>query len=241
MTPVYLFPLRTRRPPGYPTCTNFVVLQRFSDNFVHNCTRHFRTLLVYFANCEMSILWNDAVHLLLQCVCDDRRSPWSLSVMNICSPVRKHCAPFSDTSRVYMFAIECKSLRWISLGLTFSACKTDSRLTPHSRRDLISARSLSQPVTLITWKSSLHQLHQATTYTLLNTTNDSSGTMKQLRGLYAQTFFTFRTTLLYLVTLKQCERNPLLRSHCYTQQFYIFYSDICSSTIKRNLIVAFRW
>ena len=74
MTPVYLFPPRTRRPPG-PTCTNFAVLQMFVDNFVHNCTRHFRTLFVHFSNCEMSILSNDAVHLLLQCVCDDRGSP----------------------------------------------------------------------------------------------------------------------------------------------------------------------
>ena len=80
----------------------------FGDNFVHNCTRHFLTLFVYFANCEMSVLSNDAVHLLLQCVCDDRGSPWSLSVMNICSPIRKNCAPFSDTSRVHnMFAIDC--------------------------------------------------------------------------------------------------------------------------------------
>jgi len=28
---------------------------------------------------------------------------------------------------------------------------------------------LSQPVTLTMWKSSLHQLHQVTIYTLLNT------------------------------------------------------------------------
>ena len=107
MTPVYLFPPRTRRPPG-PTCTNFAVLQMFGDNLVHKCTRHFRTFFVHFANCEMSILSNDAVHLLLQCVCDDRGSPCSLSVMNICSPILKHCAPFSDTSRVHnMFAIDC--------------------------------------------------------------------------------------------------------------------------------------
>ena len=34
-------------------------------------------------------------------------SPWSLSVMNICSPIRKHCAPFSDTDRVHnMFTID---------------------------------------------------------------------------------------------------------------------------------------
>jgi len=80
----------------------------FGDNFVHNCTRHFRTLFVHFANCEMSILSNDAVHLLLQCVCDNRGSPWSLSVMNICSPIPKHCAPFSDAGRVHnMFAIDC--------------------------------------------------------------------------------------------------------------------------------------
>ena len=45
------------------------------------------------------------------------------------------------------------------------------------------------------FKRSLHQLHQATIYTLLNTPNDSPGTMKQLRGLYEQTFFTFRTSL----------------------------------------------
>ena len=62
-------------PPRYPTCTNFAVLQMFGDNFVHDCTRHFRALFVHFANCEMSILLNDAVHLLLQCVCDDRGSP----------------------------------------------------------------------------------------------------------------------------------------------------------------------
>jgi len=45
------------------------------------------------------------------------------------------------------------------------------------------------------WKSSMHQLHQVTIYTLLNTPHDWSGTMKQLRRLYAQTFFTFRTPL----------------------------------------------
>ena len=35
--------------------------------------------------------------------------------------------------------------------------------------------------------------------TLLNTPNDSSGRMKRLRGLYARTFFTFRTTLVFPV------------------------------------------
>jgi len=167
----------------------------FGDNFVHNCTRHFRTLFVHFANCEMSILSNDAAHLLLQCVCDDRGSPWSLSVMNNCSPIPKHCAPFSDTGRVHnMFAIDCnKSSVNFTGSNVFRLQKPESRLAPHSRRDLISARSLSQPVTLKTWKSSLHQLHQITVYTLLNTPNDWSGTMKELRGLCAQTFFTFRT------------------------------------------------
>ena len=34
--------------------------------------------------------------------------PESLSVTNICSPIPKHCAPFSDTGRVHnMFAIDC--------------------------------------------------------------------------------------------------------------------------------------
>ena len=103
----------------------------FGDNFVHNCTRHFRTLFVHFANCEMSIRSNDAVHLLLQCVCDDRRTPWSLSVMNICSLIPKYYAPFSDTGRVHnMFAIDCNKSEWISLGLTFSACK--NRITPRT-------------------------------------------------------------------------------------------------------------
>ena len=55
----------------------------------------------------MSVLSNDAVHLLLQCVCDDRGSSWSLSVMNICSSIRKHRAQFSDTFRVHnMFTID---------------------------------------------------------------------------------------------------------------------------------------
>ena len=107
VTPVYLFPPRTRRPPG-PKGTNFAVLQMFGVNFVHNCTRHFRTLFVHFANCEMSILSNDVVHLLLQYICDDSGSPWSLSVMNICSRIPKHCAPFSDIGRVHnMFTIDC--------------------------------------------------------------------------------------------------------------------------------------
>ena len=80
----------------------------------------------------MSILSKDAVYLLLQCDCDDRGSPWSLSIINICLPIRKHCAPFSDTGRVHnMFAIDCTtSLQWISLGLTFSACK--NRITPRT-------------------------------------------------------------------------------------------------------------
>jgi hypothetical protein len=44
----------------------------------------------------------------LQCLCDDRGSPRSLSVMNICSPIPKHCPPFSYTGRVHnMFAIDC--------------------------------------------------------------------------------------------------------------------------------------
>ena len=168
VTPVYLFPPRTRRPPG-PTCTNFAVLQMFGDSFVHNCTRHFWTLFVHFANCEMSILSNDVDHLLLQCVCDDRGLPWSLSVMNICSPILKHCAPFSDTSRIHnIFAIDCNTS-----SVNFTASNVFRLQKPnHASHLTISARSLSQPITLTTWKSSLHQLHQVTIYTLLNTPHD---------------------------------------------------------------------
>jgi hypothetical protein len=71
------------------------------DNLVHKCTRHFRTLFIHFANYEKSILLNDAVHLLLQCICDDRGSPGILSVMNICSPIRTHYAPFSVACHVH--------------------------------------------------------------------------------------------------------------------------------------------
>ena len=96
----------------------------FGDNFVHNCTRHFRTLFVHFINCEMSIVSNDAVHLLFQCVCDDRGLPWSLSIMNICSPIPEHSAPFSDTGRVHnMFAIACNKSPVNFTGSNFSACK----------------------------------------------------------------------------------------------------------------------
>ena len=166
----------------------------FGDNFVHNYTRYFRTLFVHFANCEMSILSNDTVHLLLQCVCDDRGSPWSLSVMNICSPIPKHCASFSDTGRVHnMFAIDCNKSSVNFTGSNVFRLQKPNHASHLSRGDLISARSLSQPVTHTTWKRSLHQLHQVTIYILLNTPHDWSGTMKQRRGFYAQTFFTFRT------------------------------------------------
>ena len=38
---------------------------------------------------------------------NERGSPWSLSVMNICSSIRKHYAPFSDTGCVHnMFTID---------------------------------------------------------------------------------------------------------------------------------------
>ena len=156
VTLVYLFPSRTRRPPG-PTCTNFAVLQMVRDNFVHNCTRHFRTLFVHFANCEMSILSNDAVHLLLQCVCDDRGSPWSLSVMNICSPIPKHYAPFSDTGRVRnMFAIDFNKS---SVNFTGSNVFRLQKPNQVSHLTVGGICSLSQPVTLTMWRSSLHQLH----------------------------------------------------------------------------------
>ena len=43
----------------------------------------------------------------------------------------------------------------------------------------------------------MHELHQATVHTLLNTPHDSSAKMKHLRGLYAQTFFTFQMPYVY--------------------------------------------
>jgi len=44
----------------------------------------------------------------------------------------------------------------------------------------------------------LHELHQATVHTLLNTPHDSSAKMKQLRGLYAQMFLLSRCPTYYL-------------------------------------------
>ena len=125
--------------------------------------------------------------------CQFTSSQWSLSVMNICSPIRKHCAPFSDTGRVHnMFTIDRnKSLVNFTGSDVLRLQKPNHASHLHSRRELISARSLSQPITLTTWKILQHELHQATVHTLLNTPHDSSAKTKQLRGLYAQTFLTF--------------------------------------------------
>ena len=163
----------------------------FGDNLVHKCTRHFRTFFIHFANCEMSILSNDAVHLLLQCVCDDRGSPWSLSVMNTCSPIPKHCSPFSDTGRVHnMFAIECNKSSVNFTGSNVFRLQKPNHASHLTVGGIWYRRVHCHNPLHSTWKSSVHQV---IIYTLLNTPNDWSGTMKQLRGLHAQTFFTFRT------------------------------------------------
>jgi len=174
VTPVYLFPVRTRRPPG-PTCTNFAVLQMFGDSFVHHCTKHFRTFFVHFANCEMSILSNDAVHLLLQWVCDDRGSPWTLSHVH------------------NMFAIDCNKYSMNFTGL--SACK--NRITPRTSQSAGFDIGVFIVTTRYTYnvKKFAAPTTPVTIYTLVNTPHDWSGTMKQLRGLYAQTFFIFRKVL----------------------------------------------
>ena len=118
------------------------------------------------------------------------QSSWSLSVINICSPVRKHYAPFSDTGHVHnMFTIDRnKSLVNFTGSDVLRLQKPNHASHLHSRRELVSARSLSQPITLTTWKSSHHELHQATVHTLLNTPHDLSAKIKQLRLLYEQTF-----------------------------------------------------
>ena len=140
MTPVYLFPPRTRRPPGYSTSPR----QRAAG-------------------------------------------PHHLHV------VYQQGAPFSDTGRVHnMFTIDRnKSLVNFTGSDVLRLQKPNHASLLHSRRELISARSLSQPITLTTWKSLQYELHQATVHTLLNTPHDSSAKIKHLRGLYAQTFLTF--------------------------------------------------
>jgi len=183
-------------------CTNFAVLQMYGDNFIHNCTRHFRTLFVHFANCEMSILSNDAVHLLLQCVRDDRGSPWLLSVMNICSPIPKHCAPFSDTGHVHnMFAIDRnKSL------VNFTNCK--NRIAPRTSQSAgfdISAFIVTTRYTHNVKKFAAHSasgnyLHSTEHTTWLIWYNDTTV------RVVGTNFFTFRTTLIFnACRCKYCE------------------------------------
>ena len=125
--------------------------------------------------------------------CQFTSSQWSLSVINICSTLRKYYVPFSDTGRVHnMFTIDRnKTLVNFRVSDVPRIWNTESRLAPHSRCELISARSMSQHIKLKTWKRLQHELHQATVHTLLNTPHDSLGKIKQLRGLYAQTFLTF--------------------------------------------------
>ena len=103
----------------------------FGDNFVHNCTKYFRTLFVHFTNCEMSILSNDSVHLFFNAsVMTEGRPDLSASwtsvrpFLNIVHHFRTlaafvTCSPYTAIS-----------LRLISLGLTFSACK--NRITPRT-------------------------------------------------------------------------------------------------------------
>ena len=134
----------------------------------------------------------------LQCVCDDRGSPWSLSVMNICSPIPEHFSPFSDTGRVNnMFAIDCNKSSVNFTGSNVFRLQNPDHASHRTVGGIWYRRvHCHNPLHSQREKSSLHQLHQVTIYTLLNTPNDWSGTMKQLRGLYAQTFFTFRTAVM---------------------------------------------
>ena len=109
------------------------------------------------------------------------------------------------TLAAFMFATDCnKSL------VNFTGSNVFCQQKPNHASHLTVGRSLSQSVTLTTRKSSLHQLHQVTIYTLLNTPNDWSGTMKQLCRLYAQTFFTFQTALVVTTLLDSQSAVSLL-------------------------------
>lgn len=107
-----------------------------------------RTLFVHLANREAAILLNDVVHFLFQCI-PDRGSRWSLCIMNICSPILKHYARLPDTGRVHnTFAINCNKF---PIDVTESNIFRLQKPAPHSQRDLQSACSFSQLVTLTTW------------------------------------------------------------------------------------------
>ena len=126
----------------------------------------------------MSILSNDAVHLLLQCVCDDKGSPWSLRVINICSSILKHCAPFSDTSRVHnMFAIDCNKSSVNLIGSNFFRLRKPNHATHltvggiwyqrvhchnplHSQREKVRCTNCARQLCILYWTHQMTHLVQ---------------------------------------------------------------------------------
>ena len=127
--------------------------------------------------------------------------------MNICSPIRKHYAPFSDTVRVHnMFTIDRNKSLVNFTGSDFLRLQKPnhaSHLTVGG--SWISARSLSQPITLTTWKSLQHELHQATVHTLLNTPqlklNNCAGCMRKRSLLSRCPMYNSSNVTLYLLYL----------------------------------------
>jgi hypothetical protein len=90
-----------------------------------------------------------------------------------------------------MFAIHCNKSLVNFTGSNVFRLQKPNHTSHLSQWDFISVHSLSQHITLTMWNSSLHQV-------TIYTPNVRSGTMKQMCRLYAQTFFTFRTALVYI-------------------------------------------
>ena len=91
-----------------PNVHNFAVLQMFVNNFVHNCTRHFRTL--FYTSLIVKRRFSRMMRFTFcfnASVMTEGRPDLSASWTS-CSPIPKHCAPFSETGRVHnMLAIDC--------------------------------------------------------------------------------------------------------------------------------------
>ena len=146
-----------------------------------------------------------------------------LQVLNICSPIRKHYAPFSDTGRVHnMFAIDRnKSLVHFTGSDVLRLQNPNHASHLHSRRELISARSL--------WKSLQHELHQATVHTLLNTPHDSSVKLNKCAGCMR------RRSL-----LSRCPTYLPVRLLCASAERFSDTVQLNSPTIPSSFVLVFR-
>ena len=187
MTPVYLFPPRTRWRPGrrgtqraqilrYCKCSVTISFTTVRDKSGH-CS--YTSLIV---KCRFSLMMRFTVCFNASVMTvgrPDLSASWTSvrPFLYIVHHFRTLAAFITCSSQT------ATSLRWISLGLTFSSCK--NRITPRTSQLAgfdIGAFIVTTRYTHNVKKSSLRKLHRVTIYTLLNTPNDWSRTMKNCAG-----------------------------------------------------------